>query len=90
MRGGSAGGESLEIDIQKLGGSQKIGRVILEVDSTEWRHVAGALVKHYAKVWSTSAGCQAAVRYRVLGFGLSDVLRAKEQEIRITERKHAV
>ncbi len=44
------------IDIQKLGGSQKIGRVILEVDSTEWRHVASALVKHYAKVWSTSAG----------------------------------
>ena len=44
------------IDIQKLGGSQKIGRVILEVDSTEWRHVSGALVKHYAKIWSTSAG----------------------------------
>lgn len=44
------------IDIQKLGGSQKIGRVILEVDSTEWRHVSGALVKHYTKAWSTSPG----------------------------------
>lgn len=44
------------IDIQKIGGSQKIGRVILTVDSTEWRHVAGALVKHYAKAWSTSTG----------------------------------
>ncbi len=44
------------IDIQKLGGSQKIGRVILEVDSTEWRHVSGALVKHYAKIWSVAAG----------------------------------
>jgi len=45
-----------EIDIQKLGGSQKIGRVILEVDSTEWRHVSGALVKHYAKIWSVASG----------------------------------
>jgi tRNA G10 N-methylase Trm11 len=44
------------IDIQKLGGSQKIGRVILEVDSTDWRHVSGALVKHYAQVWSTFPG----------------------------------
>jgi len=44
------------INIQKLGGSQKIGRVILEVDSTEWRHVSGALVKHYAKIWSTASG----------------------------------
>lgn len=44
------------IDIQKLGGSQKIGRVILEVDSNEWRHVSGALVKHYAKAWSTAPG----------------------------------
>ena len=45
-----------DIDIQKLGGSQKIGRVILEVDSTEWRHVSGALVKHYTKAWSTAPG----------------------------------
>lgn len=44
------------IDIQRLGGSQKIGRVILEVDTTEWRHVAGAIGKHYAKVWSTASG----------------------------------
>jgi tRNA G10 N-methylase Trm11 len=47
---------SSEIDIQKLGGSQKIGRVILEVDSTEWRHVSGALVKHYTNAWSSAAG----------------------------------
>lgn len=47
---------SVPIDVQRLGGSQKVGRVILTVDSTEWRHVSGALVKHYAKAWSTASG----------------------------------
>ena len=45
-----------DIDIHKLVVSQKIGRVLLEVDSTEWRHVSGALVKHYTKAWSTAPG----------------------------------
>jgi len=44
------------VDIQRLGGSQKIGRVILRIDSTEWRHVSGAIAKHYTKAWSTTSG----------------------------------
>lgn len=44
------------IDIQRLGGSQKIGRVILRLDSTDWRKASDAIVKHYAKAWSTAEG----------------------------------
>lgn len=44
------------IDIQKLGGSQKIGRIILTIESTDWRRVSDGIVKHYAKAWSTSSG----------------------------------
>lgn len=44
------------IDIQRLGGSQKIGRVILRLDSTDWRKASDAIVKRYAKAWSTAEG----------------------------------
>jgi len=44
------------IDIQRLGGSQKIGRVILRLDSTDWRKASDAIIKHYAKAWSTAEG----------------------------------
>jgi tRNA G10 N-methylase Trm11 len=44
------------IDIQRLGGSQKIGRVILRLDSTDWRKASDAIVKHYTKAWSTAEG----------------------------------
>jgi tRNA G10 N-methylase Trm11 len=44
------------IDIQRLGGSQKIGRVILRLDSTDWRKASDAIVKHYTKTWSTAEG----------------------------------
>lgn len=47
---------SSSIDIQRLGGSQKIGRVILTVDTTDWRRVSDAIVKHYAKVWMMTPG----------------------------------
>lgn len=58
------------IDIQRLGGSQKIGRVILTVDSTEWRHVSGALVKHYAKQWLSAPG-KITVGLSAYGFEIS-------------------
>lgn len=44
------------IDIQQLGGSQKIGRIILELDTTQWRRVSDEIIKHYSKAWSTQSG----------------------------------
>lgn len=44
------------IDIQRLGGSQKIGRVILTVDTTDWRRVSDAIVRHYTKIWLATPG----------------------------------
>lgn len=44
------------IDIQRLGGSQKIGRVILRLDTTDWRKASDATIKHYTKLWSTASG----------------------------------
>ncbi len=44
------------IDIQKFGGSQKIGRVILTVESTDWRRVSDSIVKHYSNHWGNATG----------------------------------
>lgn len=44
------------IDVQHLGGSQKIGRTILTLDTTDWRRVSDAVIKHYSKAWSTADG----------------------------------
>lgn len=44
------------IDIQKFGGSQKIGRVILTVESTDWRRVSDSIVKHYSSHWASATG----------------------------------
>lgn len=44
------------INIQALGGSQKIGTVTLQLDTTDWRRVSDALVKHYAKAWANAPG----------------------------------
>lgn len=44
------------INIQALGGSQKIGRVTLQLETTDWRRVSDALVKHYSKAWANAPG----------------------------------
>lgn len=44
------------IEIQRLGGSQKVGRVILEGPAGDWRKASDAIVKHYAKAWAHSSG----------------------------------
>lgn len=44
------------IDVQRLGGSQKIGQVILTLDTTDWRQVSDATAKHYADKWSGNSG----------------------------------
>lgn len=44
------------IDIQRLGGSQKIGQVSLEIPSTDWRTVSTRLVRHYSEKWKANEG----------------------------------
>ncbi len=44
------------VDIQRLGGTQKVGRVVLQLDTTDWRRVSDALVKHYAGQWNGASG----------------------------------
>lgn len=41
------------IDIQRLGGSQKIGHIIKEVPSTSWLAVSRSIVTHYSKALVT-------------------------------------
>lgn len=45
-----------KLDIQRLGGTQKAGRVILTLPTTDWRKVSEAVVKQYAKTWSGREG----------------------------------
>jgi tRNA G10 N-methylase Trm11 len=44
------------IDITRLGGTQKAGRVIDQVNGTDWRHASIKIVQHYAKLWATYEG----------------------------------
>ncbi len=44
------------IDITRLGGTQKAGKVIDQVNGTDWRHASIKIVQHYAKAWSKYEG----------------------------------
>ncbi|MGB4768968.1 MAG: DNA methyltransferase [Candidatus Microsaccharimonas sp.] len=44
------------IDVQRLGGSQKVGKVSLQLDSTDWRRVSNEIVKHYSNTWASHEG----------------------------------
>lgn len=44
------------IDIQRLGGSQKIGRVSLELPLGDWKNIGNRLVRHYSEKWQQSEG----------------------------------
>lgn len=44
------------IDIQQFGGSQKIGRVSLTLETTDWRRISDSIVKHYSKHWAAATG----------------------------------
>jgi len=46
----------IQPDIQRLGGSQKIGRVITTLNTTDWRRVSDAIVKHYTQEWAGADG----------------------------------
>lgn len=43
-------------DIQKLGGSQKLGKVILQLNGNSWMSASMKLVKHYEKYLSAQSG----------------------------------
>ncbi len=45
-----------EINIQKLGGTQKAGKVAFEVSIGDWRKVSDAIVAHYSKKWGSYDG----------------------------------
>jgi len=42
------------LDVERLGGSQKIGRVIIDVKRGDWRTVSMKIVQHYARQWAQS------------------------------------
>lgn len=44
------------VDVQRLGGSQKIGRVVLKLPARDWRTVSMKLVGHYSKEWASFEG----------------------------------
>lgn len=47
--------DTQRVDVQRLGGSQKIGKVVLEGPAGDWRSASNAIVKHYAQQWSKSS-----------------------------------
>lgn len=44
------------VDIQRLGGSQKIGRITLKLPARDWRTISMQIVKHYSNAWSDRTG----------------------------------
>ncbi len=44
------------IDVQHLGGTQKLGRVVLESDTTDWRRISEAIVRYYSREWAKHSG----------------------------------
>lgn len=45
-----------EIAIQRLGGSQKTGVVVLDIPRGDWRAVSQKIVHHYSRQWSSLEG----------------------------------
>lgn len=48
--------ETDSFNIQRLGGTQKAGRVIDQVNGTDWRHASLKIVQHYTKAWAQYDG----------------------------------
>lgn len=45
-----------KLDVERLGGTQKAGKVALEIASTDWRRVSSKIVDHYKETFSASEG----------------------------------
>lgn len=48
--------DDARLDIQRLGGSQKLGRVTMEGPAGDWRKASDAIVKHYSQAWAHHTG----------------------------------
>lgn len=48
--------DSVMVNIQRLGGSQKLGKVILEGPAGDWRKASDAIVRHYSQEWARFDG----------------------------------
>jgi tRNA G10 N-methylase Trm11 len=46
----------LPIDVQRLGGVSKVGRIVAELPGGEWRRASMKLVQAYSQAWSTHEG----------------------------------
>jgi len=44
------------IDIQRLGGSQKAGKVVLQIPGKDWHAASMKIVQHYSKAWARKEG----------------------------------
>ncbi len=44
------------LDIQKLGGTLKAGKVVIDLRTGDWVKVSNKIVQHYAQVWSAFEG----------------------------------
>lgn len=44
------------IDVQRLGGTQKAGRVVLQVPGRDWRAASLKIVQHYSQAWAKKDG----------------------------------
>ncbi|MFZ3009636.1 MAG: DNA methyltransferase [Candidatus Microsaccharimonas sp.] len=48
--------ETDSINIERLGGTQKAGRVTIEFSGGDWRRVSMKIVQHYSKLWAEYEG----------------------------------
>lgn len=48
--------DAVMVNIQRLGGSQKLGKVIMEGPAGDWRKASDAIVRHYAQEWARFDG----------------------------------
>lgn len=48
--------DSVMVNIQRLGGSQKLGKVIMEGPAGDWRKASDAIVRHYSQEWARFDG----------------------------------
>lgn len=44
------------LDVERLGGSQKVGRVVIDVKRGDWRAVSMKIVQYYTRKWAGSEG----------------------------------
>lgn len=47
---------SQPVDVQCLGGSQKIGRISLQLTTTDWNRISKAIIEHYSQKWHQASG----------------------------------